>query len=256
MRVRLRFTKLGKVRFTSHRDVARLWERALRRAQLPVASTEGFSPRAKMHFGLALPTGHESLGEYLDVDFRPDEAATVDIESLPEQLSPLLPIGLEVETAAVIERSGLSLQEAVISCSWRIGLVGPIDPPSPGPEPDREIARAAVAALLAADRLPVTRERKGKVVEDDIRPAVLELAVADATEPGDPHRVTLECRLATQPRGIRPAELVATLSTFAATALDEGPVVRTHQWIALDGALAEPLPPGATRAAHAEARAS
>ena len=265
MRVRFRFTKLGKVRFTSHRDVARLWERALRRAGLPVASTAGVNPRPKVHFGLALPTGHESLGEYLDVDFRPDEADTLDVEALPELLTPLLPIGLDVETAAVIERSGLSLQEAVISCSWRIGLVAPIDPSSAGwsnpvPDPDHATARAAVAALLAADHLPVTRERKGKVVEDDIRPAVLELGVADASHPGDFDRadnpVILECRLATQPRGIRPAELVATLSTFAATPLDEGPVTRTHQWIALDGALAEPLPPGATRATHAQARAS
>ncbi|MGZ4693054.1 MAG: TIGR03936 family radical SAM-associated protein, partial [Acidimicrobiales bacterium] len=70
MRVRFRFSKLGKIRFTSHRDVARLWERALRRAELPVALTEGFSPRPKVHFGLALSTSHESWGEYLDVDFR------------------------------------------------------------------------------------------------------------------------------------------------------------------------------------------
>ena len=57
MRIRLRFRKQGKVRFTSHRDVARMWERALRRLQLPVAYTEGFSPRPKLSFGLALPTG-------------------------------------------------------------------------------------------------------------------------------------------------------------------------------------------------------
>src|SRR5690606_40985756 len=67
-RVRIRFSKLGKVRFTSHRDTARIWERALRRADLPVAYTEGFAPRPRVSFGLALPTGAESLGEYLDVD--------------------------------------------------------------------------------------------------------------------------------------------------------------------------------------------
>ena len=66
-RVRLRFSKLGKVRWTSHRDVARMWERALRRAEVRVAYSEGFSPRPKLAFGLALSTGHESLGEYLDV---------------------------------------------------------------------------------------------------------------------------------------------------------------------------------------------
>ncbi len=111
MRVRFRFAKLGKIRFTSHRDVARMWERALRRAALPVASTEGFSPRPKMHFGLALSTGHESLGEYIDVDFQEPEAADLDLDALPELLSPLLPIGLTVERAAVIERSLPSLQE-------------------------------------------------------------------------------------------------------------------------------------------------
>ena len=66
-RYRMRFSKLGKIRFTSHRDVARIWERALRRATLPVAYTEGYSPHPKLSFGLALSTGHESLGEYLDV---------------------------------------------------------------------------------------------------------------------------------------------------------------------------------------------
>ena len=95
MRVRFRFTKLGKVRFTSHRDVARAWERALRRAELPVALTEGFNPRPKVHFGLALPTGAESLGEYLDVDFRDGEPVVV--EALPELLSPRLPDGIDVE---------------------------------------------------------------------------------------------------------------------------------------------------------------
>ena len=67
MKLRIRFAKIGRVRWTSHRDVARMWERALRRARLPVAYTEGFSPRPKLSFGLALPTGCESEAEYLDV---------------------------------------------------------------------------------------------------------------------------------------------------------------------------------------------
>ncbi len=67
-RVRIRFVKLGKIRWTSHRDVARMWERAFRRVQLPVAYSAGFSPRPKVSFGLALPTGHESVAEYLDVE--------------------------------------------------------------------------------------------------------------------------------------------------------------------------------------------
>jgi radical SAM-linked protein len=63
-RVRIRFAKVGKVRWTSHRDTARMWERAFRRVSLPLVWTNGFSPRPKVSFGLALPTGYESVAEY------------------------------------------------------------------------------------------------------------------------------------------------------------------------------------------------
>ena len=85
MRIRIRFTRLGKVRFTSHRDLARIWERVLRRVALPVARSEGFSPRPRLHFGLALSTGYESLAEYLDVDLV--DGTDVDLTTLPERLT-------------------------------------------------------------------------------------------------------------------------------------------------------------------------
>src|SRR3954471_8290730 len=99
MKVRIRFSKLGKVRFTSHRDVDRIWERALRRASVPVAYTQGFLPHPKLSFGLALSTGHESFGEYLDVDV----AEPVELESIPARLDPCLPVGLHVQAANEIE---------------------------------------------------------------------------------------------------------------------------------------------------------
>ncbi|OWY62193.1 hypothetical protein B7486_59755, partial [cyanobacterium TDX16] len=123
MKVRVRFTKLGKVRFTSHRDIARVWERVLRRADVPVAYSEGFSPRPKLSFGLALPTGGESLAEYLDVDVDEGRPAP-DLDRLPEQLSPLLPEGMEVPALTVLERGADSLQHAVVACTWRIEVPG------------------------------------------------------------------------------------------------------------------------------------
>ena len=68
MKLRLRYSKLGMVRFVSHRDGARLWERALRRVSFPVAYTEGFTPRPKLSFDMALPTEAESAAEYIDID--------------------------------------------------------------------------------------------------------------------------------------------------------------------------------------------
>src|SRR5436305_14894153 len=93
--VRLRYTKRGKIRWISHRDVARALERAFRITQLPLAFTEGFSPRPKVSFGLALSTGHESEAEYLDLVF----ADEVELEALSVALTDALPDGIAVTGA-------------------------------------------------------------------------------------------------------------------------------------------------------------
>ena len=242
MKLRIRFTKLGKVRWTSHRDVARIWERAFRKASLPVCYTAGFSPRPKISFGLALPTGAESIAEYLDVDVDVDAggiagsaADALDVVTLPNRLSAGLPTGIDASAAAEVQPGAPSLQHEVTSCQWQI-TVGGLDP--------AELAERA-AAVLAARELVVTRHRKGQDVTDDIRPAILSLAARGSE---------LDCELATQPRGLRPSELLEALGV----GLDHCSVLRTHQWMQRDGARLEPLPlpPAATAAPHAEARAS
>src|SRR5947207_1537918 len=116
VRVRVRFSKTGKIRWTSHRDVARMWERAFRRADVPLARTQGFSPRPKVSFGLALPTGHESVAEYLDLELTRE----VDIAALPARLTAALPAGIDVLAAAPIDDRAGSLQEEVTSCTWLV----------------------------------------------------------------------------------------------------------------------------------------
>ena len=133
--LRIRYSKLGKVRYTSHRDTARIWERTLRKVGMPVAYSEGFSPRPKLGFGLALPTGYESAGEYLDITVAaPDEldGALVgvgladgrhfDIESLPQLLSQALPDGIDVQAVEVLENRGESLQEQIVMCGWEFEI--------------------------------------------------------------------------------------------------------------------------------------
>ncbi|HEX2040783.1 MAG TPA: TIGR03936 family radical SAM-associated protein [Acidimicrobiales bacterium] len=219
MRVRFRFSKLGKVRWTSHRDVARMWERAFRRAQLPLAWTQGFSPRPRVSFGLALPTGAESVAEYLDVEVAP--GAEVDVALLPAKLTPALPAGIDVLAAAVIDDRADSLQHEVTSCSWTVEL-GAVD---------AEEVEELVARALAADSLVVSRERKGKVSDEDVRPGILSVVAAGTV---------LECELAAQPRALRPSELVLALSPT----VEVVGMRRTAQWIQRDGARSEPLPLG------------
>ncbi len=270
VRLRVRFTKLGKVRFTSHRDVARMWERALRRSDLPVAWSEGFSPRPLLSFGLALPTCCESLGEYLDVRLRPEDGAdplgppgaTWDATSgdvalhthpgldlLPGMLSPLLPEGMDVQRCAVPERGAGSLQQEVTSCSWELEVLG---------VGAGELA-TRVERLLSAPRLMVDRERKGRAVTDDLRPAILHLipmGEVAGPNPADRPTVRLRAELATHPRGVRPGELLEGLGADLVLAR----ACRTQQWIERDGVRSEPLswsgPGHDASASHAQERAS
>lgn len=232
-RIRLRFSKLGKVRFTSHRDTARIWERALRRVDAPVAYTEGFSPRPRLSFGLALPTGHESLGEYLDVDLDLPEDR-LDLDQLIARLDPALPVGFTAQGATVVGPGTLSLQEAVTSCTWRMEVIGA----------DPGVVAAAAEQLLQRDQLVVTRERKGRDVTEDLRPALLELALRGPTPSG----AELVTELATQPRALRPGDLLGVLAPLVAGAGPAGAalagaarVCRTHQWMVVDGVRREPL---------------
>jgi radical SAM-linked protein len=222
VKLRLRSTKIGKVRFTSHRDAARIWERALRRIGLPIAATEGFTPRPKISFGLALPTGAESIAEYVDLELRQGVAvADVDLPTLPERLSGALPIGFDVLVAAEREPGG-SLQEAVTSCTWELW----------SPQLTADDHRTA-CRLLESNELVLERERKGKRSADDVRPMLLDLRP-------DPTGDRLVADLVTIGRALRPGELAQL--AYPNTDARDVRVLRTHQWIEHDGERHEVLP--------------
>ncbi len=222
MKLRVRATKIGKVRFTSHRDAARMWERALRRAGLPVAFTEGFTPRPKISFGLALPTGAESIAEYVDIELQRDVAVDdVDVNTLPERLSQALPNGFDVLVVGEREPGIESLQEAVTSCTWELWspLLTAAD-------------HVDACRLLQSTELVLERERKGKRSADDVRPMILDLHP-------DPSGDHLIAELVTIGRALRPGEL----AQLAYPHIDARDVraLRTHQWIDHDGSRREVL---------------
>jgi radical SAM-linked protein len=226
--LRLGYAKQGKVRFISHRDVARAFERAFRVGQWPLAFTEGFNPHPKVSFGLALSTGYEGDTEYLDVELTLDDPDEGELGELLAALEPSLPAGLAVWGAAVLAPRTTSLQEAVRAVEYRVDVEGV------GAVP----LHAACEQVLAAETLVGLRRRKGREVEDDLRPAILEL---EAT--GDR---SLRLVTATQPRGARPREILALLGD----GLTESRVRRTHQWIERDGSRCEPLDELGARRVH------
>lgn len=224
MKLRVRFTKTDKVRFLSHRDLARLFERTFRKLRLPVAYSEGFSPRPKFSFGLALSVGHESEAEYLDVDL----ATSVDLGDLPARLTEALPNGVAVTAVRELRGGEKSLQEAIACCGWDIELLG---------APTDDVA-TALAAVMAAPSLEFARERKGKPSVADVRPALLEAELVGPTSNGAQLRLVL----ATDLVSLRPSELVRLLNAeLPERTLREGRVCRTHQWTMVDHVRTEPI---------------
>ena len=248
MRLRIRFTKRGKIRFTSHRDTARVWERTVRRAQLPVAYSQGFSPHARLSFGLALSTGFESDAEYLDIELDPARAEHVQIGALPSTLSALLPEGMTASAVAVLPPGSPSLQQIVTSCEYLIDLsaddnVADDDVFAATNAALAELVAQSVARVNASASVIVNRQRKGVAGDDDIRPAILALEYQGPSGPPQSGMqgpidgaVRLRAELAAQPKAIRPSELLAAIAVDAVAR-----VRRTHQWIELEGLRSEPL---------------
>jgi radical SAM-linked protein len=163
-KLRLRYTKRGPLRFASHRDLARALERALRRAQVPMAFSAGFSPHPKISYMGAAPTGAASEAEYFEIGL----SARRDPEQVRAALDASLPPGIDVlECVEALEGSG-SLADRLDATRWRIDLPGV----------DADELSAAVQELLAREEVLVAKRTKNGTRDVDARAAVVRAAVA------------------------------------------------------------------------------
>ncbi|MEV4416848.1 TIGR03936 family radical SAM-associated protein [Catellatospora sp. NPDC049609] len=168
-RVRLRYAKRGPLRFTSHRDFARAIERAIHRAGVPIAFSQGFTPHPKISFASAAPTGVASEAEYLELGLR----ARVEPEALVKALDAALSPGLDVLDAVEAHAPG-SLADRITASRWRVELPGVSD----------EQLAAAVAAFVAQGEVLVERMTKQGRRTFDTRDAVAAIeAVSSQTSP-------------------------------------------------------------------------
>jgi radical SAM-linked protein len=163
-KVRLCYAKRGKLRFTSHRDVARAFERALRRAGLPMAYSQGYHPHPKVSWLGAAPTGAASEAEYVEIAL----VEHLDPEMVRAQLDAALPDGLAV-LEGVLAGPG-ALADRIDASAWRIEVRGV----------DATQLREAVELLLAAQTVLVERVTKDGLRSLDARAAIASLAVQDA----------------------------------------------------------------------------
>lgn len=162
-KVRLRYSKRGRLRFTSHRDLARAFERGLRRVGVPMAYSQGFSPHPKISWAGAAPTGTASEAEYVELQL----VERVEPETLRVQLGATLPEGMDLEEA--VEAGPVPLAERLQASRWMIEL------------PDTRPAelREAVERLMAEESVEVQRMMKDGLRTLDARAALVTAEVPD-----------------------------------------------------------------------------
>lgn len=194
-RLRVTFSQTGDLRFLSHLDVVRLWHRALRRARVPVAYTQGFNPQPRLAFAAALPVGHAGLRELVDI--------WLEVPWTPEAflgaVGGRLPQGMSLLACVPVPLSAPSLQSQVRAAQYRVVI--------PWRE-TREEAEQRVAHFLARERVPWQRTRRRQEEVLDLRPLVLGARVEEVAE--GVCRLWLRLRAGAQ-GNVRPEDVLAAM---------------------------------------------
>lgn len=228
-RLRVRYAKRGRLRFTSHRDFSRAFERAVFRARIPMAYSSGFNPHPRISYAGAAPTGSASEAEYLELAL----AEVLVPAEVHAALDEALPPGLDV--LEVVESPGGSLADLLEGSRWRIDL-----------DADLAAATEAVGRFLAADEALVERMTKKGMREFDARGAVVALEVGPPGE-GAPAaaRTSLQVVLRHGTPAVRPDDVLRGLEAVAGLGAGEAPLMtRLAQGpLGESGAVGDPLAP-------------
>ncbi len=162
-KLRIRYAKRSRLRFTSHRDFQRALERALRRAEVPMAYSAGFSPHPKISYANAAPTGAASEAEYVEISV----VHRCDPDSVRAALDEALPAGLDI--VEVVQAGPGSLADRLDAGVWEIVLPGT----------DQGAVDAAVSEFLGRESVEVERLTKTGRRSTDARAAVVCLRGVD-----------------------------------------------------------------------------
>lgn len=196
-RLRVRYAKRGRLRFTSHRDFSRAFERAVFRARVPMAYSSGFNPHPRISYAGASPTGAASEAEYLELAL----SAVVDPDDVRRSLVAALPVGLDIED--VVVAGPISLTDLLQASRWRLET-----------RAAPELLADAVRRFLAVPEVMVERMTKKGLRSFDCRMPVLSLRVE-----GD----TLDLLVRHAVPAVRPDDVLAGLHAVGGLELEGAP---------------------------------
>ena len=168
-RLRMTFSKGGAARYTSHLDLARALERALNRAKIPMAYTQGFNRRPRMQMATALSLGYTSEYELSDILLQ----EKMDPETARQQLMAKMAPGIDVYKMEEVPISLPSLQASTVETTYIATLLDPYD---------LKQLQTQVDELLAAESIMREKIRKRKVKQFDLRPLIIDLKTQESEE--------------------------------------------------------------------------
>ena len=197
--VRVKYCKDGPIAYISHLNLAQVFTRALRRADIPVVISSGFNPRFRISFGPPLPLGISSTSEYLDIRLKEE----VKVEELTERLNLVLPQGLKILLAKTIPSSADSLIKVIDRASYVITLrikEKLLDSAVKNQEDELRKLKQEVEKnnkrFLNLDKITVEKQTKNGIKIVDIRPSILDIKVQKFKSPI--LKLSLEIRIGQQ----------------------------------------------------------
>ena len=231
-RLRIRYAKRGRLRFTSHRDFSRAFERAIARARLPMAYSSGFNPHPRISYAGASPTGAASEAEYVEIGL----AQVCDPATVARDLDASLPDGLDV--VDVVVSAGGSLAERLEGSHWEITLAGT----------EASVLAPAVDQLLATSEVLVERMTKKGLRTFDARAAIVSLEVRSgaARTPDEETCAILQVVLRHGTPSVRPDDVLAALREISGSGVQPAALAQRLAQGPLDpqtGTVGDPLAP-------------
>lgn len=167
MRLRIKFRKFGALRFIGHLDVMRFFQKAIRRAEVDIEYTAGFSPHQIMSFAAPLGVGLTSNGEYMDIQVN----SLVSCEDVKNRLNQASVPGIEIVDVTILPENSANAMASVAAASYTVRF-------RPGKEPHARIWEA-VPSFLAREEILITKKTKKGERQINLRPGIYELSCTE-----------------------------------------------------------------------------
>lgn len=225
MIIRARIEKGEQVRYISHLDFSRAMERALRRARIPIAFSQGFNPHPKMAFASALAVGVTSQGEYMDFELTRD----MNPEEFKQRLNDVLPPGIQILSARVLPEGQPALMAVIAAAEYKAKVrFAPGGPP---------VDADQVSAFFALGKILYHKVQKGTEKETDLKPGIYRYTILQAGN----DELHLDLLLSSGSRlNIRPEDVLMALAGWLHRKIAWTDIHRTALYQADEGEWKEP----------------